>query len=202
MIAFPDWNLLVRGTIKSSSIPNPDPSYFTVQNWDYLCAVSETAEDAKTLVTSIKGNLDLWKEKAKSTNFILETLPEGFEEATNFTKLMIIKGLAPEKVMKEYSNYVSLEMGSFFDEIKTTTIDQIFKTADYKTPLIFILSTGADPTLSLIKYSQEKGKTLSVISLGQGQGKKAERLINKAKAEGSWVLLTNCHLSKSWMPSL
>lgn len=86
---------------------------------------------------------------------------------------MIIKGLAPEKVMKEYSNYVSQEMGSFFDEIKTTTIDQIFKTADYKTPLIFILSTGADPTLSLIKYSQEKGKSLAVISLGQGQGKKA-----------------------------
>ena len=64
-------------------------------------------------------------------------------------------------------------MGAFYDEIKTTTIDEIFKTSDYKTPLIFILSTGADPTSSLIKYSQEKGKTLSVISLGQGQGKKA-----------------------------
>ena len=64
-------------------------------------------------------------------------------------------------------------MGSFYDEIKTTTIDGIFKTLDYKTPLIFILSTGADPTSSMIKYAQEKGKQLSVISLGQGQGKKA-----------------------------
>lgn len=86
---------------------------------------------------------------------------------------MIIRGLAPEKIMKEFSNYVTEEMGAFYDEIKTTTIDEIFKTSDYKTPLIFILSTGADPTSSLIKYSQEKGKALSVISLGQGQGKKA-----------------------------
>jgi dynein heavy chain len=64
-------------------------------------------------------------------------------------------------------------MGSFFDEIKTTTLDEIFVTLDYKTPMIFILSTGADPTSSLLKYALDKGKQLSVISLGQGQGKKA-----------------------------
>ena len=64
-------------------------------------------------------------------------------------------------------------MGSYFDEIKTTTIDQIYNTSDYKTPMIFILSTGADPTSSLIKFANEKGKQLAVISLGQGQGKKA-----------------------------
>jgi dynein heavy chain len=54
----------------------------------------------------------------------------------------------------------------------------------------------------LIKFAYEKGKQLSVISLGQGQGEKAEVLIKRSKADGSWVLLTNCHLAKSWMPSL
>ena len=93
-------------------------------------------------------------------------------------------------------------MGPFFDEIKTTTLDEIYATSDYKTPIIFILSTGADPTSSLLKYSQEKGKPLAVISLGQGQGKKAEKMINRAKNDGTWVLLTNCHLAKSWMPAL
>ena len=93
-------------------------------------------------------------------------------------------------------------MGTYFDEIKTTTLEEIYLTSDYKTPVIFILSTGADPTSSLLKYSQEKGKSLAVISLGQGQGKKAEKLINRAKLDGSWVLCTNCHLAKSWMPQL
>lgn len=68
--------------------------------------------------------------------------------------------------------------------------------------MIFILSTGADPTSALLKFAADKNKTVSVISLGQGQGKKAERLIIKAKQEGTWVLLTNCHLAKSWMPNL
>ena len=104
--------------------------------------------------------------------------------------------------MREFSHYVLNQMGSYFDEIKTTTLDEIYATSDYKTPLIFILSTGADPTSSLLKFAADRGRILSVISLGQGQGKKAEKLINKAKMEGNWVLLTNCHLAKSWMPSL
>jgi len=44
-------------------------------------------------------------------------------------------------------------MGSFFDEIKTTTLEEIYVTSDYKTPVIFILSTGADPTSSLLKFA-------------------------------------------------
>lgn len=75
--------------------------------------------------------------------------------------------------MREFSNYVLNQMGAYFDEIKTTTLDEIFATSDYKTPLIFILSTGADPTSSLLKFAAERGRQLSVISLGQGQGKKA-----------------------------
>lgn len=28
------------------------------------------------------------------------------------------------------------------------------------------------------------------------------RLINEAQRQGTWVVLQNCHLSKSWMPVL
>lgn len=43
----------------------------------------------------------------------------------------------------------------------------------------------------LINFSKEQNKdiTPNVISLGQGQGKKAEALIERAKNDGSWVLL-------------
>jgi len=33
------------------------------------------------------------------------------------------------------------------------------------------------------------------ISLGQGQGMKAEKLIHEYSQRGGWVLLENCHLA-------
>merc|ERR1712137_492181 len=45
-------------------------------------------------------------------------------------------------------------------------------------------------------------KRFESISLGQGQGPKANRMIESAQATGGWVLLSNCHLMESWMSNL
>lgn len=41
-----------------------------------------------------------------------------------------------------------------------------------------------------------------MISLGQGQAKKAEAKIANGMVKGWWILLQNCHLSVSWLPKL
>ena len=69
-------------------------------------------------------------------------------------------------------------------------------------PLLFVLSTGVDPTNNILNYCNTKGVPLETISLGQGQGKKAEALIERSQNDGTWVLLNNCHLSKSWLGDL
>jgi dynein heavy chain len=56
----------------------------------------------------------------------------------------------------------------------------------------------------LIKFAKEKNfsEKLNIISLGQGQGPKAEALIKSSKKNGEWVMLQNCHLARSWMSTL
>ncbi|CAH2034307.1 unnamed protein product, partial [Iphiclides podalirius] len=71
-------------------------------------------------------------------------------------------------------------------------------------PLVFVLSTGSDPFGAFQKFATDMGMRdrLNSISLGQGQGPVAERMINNAKPKGDWVFLQNCHLAASWMLSL
>ena len=56
----------------------------------------------------------------------------------------------------------------------------------------------------MMRFAEDMGKQnmLASISLGQGQGPKATRMIDEAAQKGGWVLLQNCHLSISWMPEL
>lgn len=85
--------------------------------------------------------------------------------------------------MFAFQQYVLTQMGKFFVEGLTVNIEQVYKDTNYKTPMIFILSTGADPTNSLLTFAKKMGydDRLDMISLGQGQDEKAKRLIGEGK---------------------
>lgn len=128
----------------------------------------------------------------------------GFDEIQHFRKLLLIRAMKPENIVLSIGQYVSDQLGKFYEESAVATMEDVYAESDCRTPVIFILSQGADPSNQLIKFAKEKGfeRMFIPLSLGQGQGKKAEVLIQRGIKEGLWILLQNCHLARSWMPSL
>jgi dynein heavy chain len=66
----------------------------------------------------------------------------------------LLKVFRPEKLMFAFKNYVRTHMGQYYVEAQTVTMDSIYQDTDMHTPLIFILSTGADPTEALYTFAK------------------------------------------------
>ena len=129
-----------------------------------------------------------------------------FDDLTKFQKLILIKLLRPDALITSVNYFITEILGSNFLNNGVPTINDLYAQSLPTTPIIFILSPGSDPTNQLIRFAKElRGSSLhmDIVSLGQGQGPRAEELINKSLIlKGRWIFLQNCHLAASFMPRL
>lgn len=117
--------------------------------------------------------------------------PGGERDVGMFERLLILKIFKPEKLMFAFQRYVAHELGQSYAESPVATMDALFASSDCRTPIIFVLSQGADPTQQVIQFAHKMSfyDRLYYKSLGQGQERVATEMIEKGKREGHWVLL-------------
>ncbi|XP_064622088.1 dynein axonemal heavy chain 6-like isoform X2 [Lineus longissimus] len=125
---------------------------------------------------------------------------------TPMQRLLLIKVLSPALLTSSVRDFIEEQMSGQYLYSREFDLKDMYEESTAQTPIIFILSPGSDPTQQLFRFAKDlRGSTLhlDMISLGRGQGPKAEELISKAQIlKGRWVFLQNCHLAASWMPKL
>lgn len=123
---------------------------------------------------------------------------------TSFQKMIVLKTFRPDKIVLAVQNFITEQIGKQFIEPPTFNLAKSYKDSSITTPLIFVLSAGSDPVADFERFAGDMNMTKKVekISLGRGQGPKAQTMINDNLTRGGWVLLMNCHLAVSWMPTL
>lgn len=196
---------LTGGVGLENKIPNPDSSWLTEKSWDEICRMCDFKVFQGFRDDFIRNNKE-WRLIFESKEPQKQILPSPWnEKLSDFQKMLVIRCLRPDKVIPLVTNFVQEKLGRRFIEPPPFDLAKSYVDSNQCSPLIFILSPGADPMAGLMKFAADQGftgDTFNAISLGQGQGPIAAKMIKDAVKNGTWVVLQNCHLAVSWMSTL
>uniref|UniRef100_A0A8C4QWW8 Dynein axonemal heavy chain 1 n=1 Tax=Eptatretus burgeri TaxID=7764 RepID=A0A8C4QWW8_EPTBU len=200
-----EWQFLLTGGAAPAMLrPNPAPEWLSERAWRGLQAFTalprfqDLAADLPSYAIKLRPLFD-------SHDPQCESLSEPWSDIVcRFARLLLLRCLRADCVTGALQNFVAVNLGQRFIEPQASSLDAIYQDSSPGTPLIFVLSTGTDPASQLYSFADKMnfGHKLNAISLGQGQGPRAEEMMQRAMDQGSWVFFQNCHLAPSWMISL
>ena len=123
-------------------------------------------------------------------------------KCSELQKLCILKALRLDRVLFASARFVAANIGPEYVDPPSFDLKAVYETSNCKTPLIFVLSPGVDPTAGILQLATLMNQKVENCALGQGQAPTAVRMIEEGVQKGLWVFLANCHLMLSWMPTL
>lgn len=172
------WQFLLTGGIglgKSKS-KNPDTHWITDRLWSDIEKLNEL-EGFETLSSVFSAKTKLWKALYDSNEPHRADIPGilklrnmiqgGFD---SFKKLLIIRVLRSDKMLVAIQDYIMEKMGRFYIDPMPFDLDSSYADSNSTTPLIFILSAGADPMISLTKFAEKHEMSAKLLSISLGQG--------------------------------
>ncbi|CAH1793738.1 unnamed protein product [Owenia fusiformis] len=199
------WRFLLTGGVAlDNPHANPAPTWLTDKSWSEIVRASNL-KNLKEFYAHVQKNIEQWKPLYDSAQPHTFRYPAPFDILSGLDKLVILRCFRPDKIVPALQEFIADSLGQQFVEPPTFDLPGTFEDSNCCSPLIFILSPGADPMNALLKFGEDSGYTgnrIQTISLGQGQGPIAAKMIDNALKDGSWVVLQNCHLATSWMPTL
>ena len=201
-----EWQLFMVGVVPDEQVLAAKPHTEALQashpaisktNWSAAVLLEkEMPACFGDLSDAIASDPDAWQSFFTTETPHTDALPGDYEsKLTSFQRLIMLRVLREEKITDSTRTYVGSTIGQSFTESPPFDLEGSYNDSTNVSPLIFILSPGADPTDYLVQLAKAKGKGdggLRIISLGQGQGPIAEKAIDMAQ---KWAIGFVCRIA-------
>ncbi|KYM93367.1 Dynein heavy chain 7, axonemal [Cyphomyrmex costatus] len=198
------WMFLLTGGVGLEN-PFANPTeWLPARSWDELCRL-DSVPGFTGIRESYTRNIDEWKKIFDHKEPHTTTFPAPWNKLSSFEKMLVLRCIRPDKIVPAVQLFVEEQLGHQYIVPPPFDLAASFADSHSCIPLIFVLTPGADPMAILLKFADDQGfgaSRLFSLSLGQGQGIIAEGLIDEGVKNGTWVVLQNCHVAKTFMITL
>uniref|UniRef100_A0A2S2QQU5 Dynein heavy chain 7, axonemal n=1 Tax=Sipha flava TaxID=143950 RepID=A0A2S2QQU5_9HEMI len=163
--------LMTGGVGLKNNIPNPASNWLQDKNWDELCRLDEL-NTFKGIKNDFIQKVNDWKEYYDQADQEDSTFPNPwYDKLSDFQRILVVRTIRPDKVIPIIIKLIESELGENFIQPPPFDIQKSYNDSYCLNPLIFILSPGVDPMVSLLQFANkmDKTETIQSVSLGQGQ---------------------------------
>eukprot|EP00854_Cymbomonas_tetramitiformis_P001348 gene1348-1949_t len=169
--------------IGDNTLENPSPSWLSDKGWGEIRRLS-SLPSFTGFTETFSGNIKKWKDVYDSLEPQKMPFPQGpgGNDFLPFHRVVVLRCLRPDKVVPGVGLFVAAALGQRFTEPPPFDLAKSYADSSAVAPLLFVLSPGSDPTAALLKFAEDMNMAakLATISMGQGQGPKAQDLIQDA----------------------
>lgn len=209
------------GALDIASCKNKPFSWLSVESWLNIVQLAQSHPAFATLMEDVERNesaFQPWYAENEPEKFPVPVVEARFaseeEVVFNFNRLLAVRCIREDRTLLAVNDFIrrieGVEiagsrlpvMGPRYVDPVAETVEAIFREMDSTTPVIYLLSAGADPTDSIETLARRRRKEIECVSMGEGQDIVASRAIAAATTNGSWVLLQNCHLGLDFIDTL
>ena len=198
----------LKGNTSLEEIPRKKPySWLSEKGWKDAQKLITLNESWATFVSDLLSAEDPWRRWYDLERPEEEPLPMGYDKKLNsFQKLLTVRIFRSDRVFNAVKLFILGYLSEHYVQSHAIPYDQIFAQSNERSPIVFILSPGADPLANVQKLSETVfgagSNKFRFLALGQGMENDAKALIDGGILKGHWVMLQNCHLLTSWLKKL
>jgi len=203
---YAEFDFFLKGNTSLDEVEEKPHKWMSENGWKDAIKLDSLGGVFENLAQNIKSNEKAWKDWYDLETPEMSPMPCGYHEKLNkFQALCICKIFRNDRCINAIKNFIIDRMSDIYVKSPPIDYEKIYKQSTEKTPIIFILSPGADPQASVQQLVETHGPGMGkfkFLALGQGMGDQAKEFIESGAIRGWWVMLQNCHLLTSWLSTL
>jgi len=198
--------LLLACTGSGSDQDKPAADWLTHVSWQRICELEKLNKGPwVNFAQQFKARCDSWRPVFDADKPLETMWPGNIKESmTPLQRTLVLLAVRTDCTISGLQDVIASKLGKDFLEPPSFNLEKSFNDSTPCMPLIFVLSPGADPMSEINRLGAkvQMSERQNAVSLGQGQGNKAASAVQDGVESGFWVILQNCHLAPSWMPTL